>query len=166
MEIVTAILHWLPQVPFVPLATLLASIVAIAIWDSLAKPLGIEQQRWIPAAVGFVSSILVIAQAMHLVWEITKAQWNKLCEKKAFRERFADLSYVEKRLLFEHFVRPGRRHTCAGLDLEMLQQYIKEGWIIAAIGNPHEDYINCSLRRDVFEYLCKNRNLVEIPAST
>lgn len=152
-------LNLLPQLPFMPLAAIILSLIAITFWDSLAKPYGLEQQRWICAVVLFVASVIGLAQVFHLLWESVKPliEDAKLWRRRKVRlgrmcngERMFLKRFMESNLLY--FKLPSR---------ETWLQTLSDDKFIRPVANDPDGHTSFQIDHDLKEFLEKNPQYLE-----
>ena len=153
-------LNLLPQLPFMPLAALILSLVAIAFWDSLAKPFGLEQHRWIAAVVIFVSAILALSQAMHLLWEFAKPVIENARIWKKRKMRFRRMNNGERSFL-KRFIESDVLDFQEPSYDPWLQQFKNEEFLRSVSQSP-DGYTGYRLDHDLKEFLKKNPQYLEL----
>lgn len=153
-------LNLLPQLPFMPIAALSLSLIAIFFWDSLAKPFGLEQHRWICAVVAFVSAVLALAQGMHLTWEWIKPHWKNSQSRKKRDRRLQRLTYGEKELL-GRFMKAGALYFDKPKAEIWLQTLLLDGLVCGPFSHgEHESY---QMDPELREFIQRNPRFIELP---
>jgi len=105
---ITKILEWLPQLPFLPFATMLISGSLLAMGNSTADWLGIREHCLWLGIVFLVALVFLVAQILQLIWEWFSKRVIEHREPKTHQARLHRLTPGEKQVL-RYFVHSNRR---------------------------------------------------------